>query len=298
MSMSKLSFAFVMLLGGVAQADDLTPVVVYDRERGELSPGTGAPKREYMVNAIKSASPSRLYATLEYGERVECLECIPLLADKLLSSNQAETREIAAWWLRRRAFGFGPILKKMQDAAVKDSSPERRERAVTAIGEFLDPHGADTLVTVARDDAEASVRGAAVRALGRLNTIKGTAALSAAISDSDERVRLAALEEVRHVSFFRDASAVLSAVADDSADVRRTAAQLAGELRLASAVEPLLGVLVTDDSAQVRQAAAIALGRIGGGEAEAALSDAQSVERDEAVQQAITVAKQMKPRVN
>jgi HEAT repeat protein len=135
-----------------------------------------------------------------------------------------------------------------------------------------------------------------VRALGRLNTIKGHGALSTALRDSDASVRLAALQQVRKVSFFRDGAALLQAIADDDVQVRRTAAQLAGELRLPMAIEPLLGVLITDDSAQVRQAAAIALGRIGGGEAETALSDARAVERDEAVLQAITVALQMKPR--
>lgn len=300
-SMRKWSFAFVLLLApapSMVRADELNPVVVYDRERGELSVGTGAPKREYMVNAIRSASPSRLYATLEYGERVECFECIPLLADKLLSSDHAETREIAAWWLRRRSFGFGPIMEKMLDVAAHDADPERRARAAAALGEFLDPHAAATLGKVATEDSEASVRVAGVRALGRLNTLKGHSALSAAMSDSDASVRLAALQQVRKVSFFRDGAAMLQAIADDDVQVRRTAAQLAGELRLSAAVEPLLGVLITDDSAQVRQAAAIALGRIGGGDAETALTDAKGMEQSEAVQQAISVALQMKPRAN
>jgi hypothetical protein len=301
-SMRKLSFAFVLLLApaqSVARADDtLTPVVVFDREKGELSVGTGAPKREYMVNAIKSASPSRLYATLEYGERVECFECIPLLADKLLSSDAADTREIAAWWLRRRSFGFGPIMQKMQDVAKNDSNPVKRERAAAALGEFLDPHASEVLRSVATEDAEASVRVAGLRALGRLNTITGHSAISAALRDQDASVRLAALEQVKRVSFFRDTAALLPSIADDDAQVRRTAAQLAGELRLSAAIEPLLGVLMTDESVQVRQAAAIALGRIGGGEAEAALSDAKSVEKDEGVQQAISVAMKMKPRAN
>lgn len=299
--MRKLGFAFALLLApasSVARADDLTPVVVFDREKGELSVGAGAPKREYMVNAIKSASPSRLYATLEYGERVECFECIPLLADKLLSSNEADTREIAAWWLRRRSFGFGPIMQKMQEVAKSDADAVRRARAAAALGEFLDPHASEVLRSVATEDADASVRVAGLRALGRLNTIKGHSAISAGMSDADASVRLAALEQVRRVTFFRDTAALLETIADDDANVRRTAAQLAGELRLSAAVEPLVGVLMTDDSAQVRQAAAIALGRIGGGEAEAVLSDAKKLEKDEAVQQAISVAMNMKPRAN
>ena len=278
-----------------ALADDsLPPVVVYDREKGELSPGTGAPKRESMVNAIKSASATRLYATLEYGERVECFECIPLLSEKLLKSDDPQVREISAWWLRKRSFGFGPIMAKMTKVVADDSDPERRARAAAALGEFLDPHGAPTLSKVVKDDSEAAVRTAAVRALGRLNVVTGHAALSGAFSDPDAGVRKAALEQVLKVNFFDDETALIGTLADDDAGVRRTAAQLVGELRLASAVEPLLGVLITDDSAQVRQAAAIALGRIGGAEAGAALADAKTLEHDESVLQAIDIARRMK----
>jgi hypothetical protein len=279
---------------GALADDSLTPVVVYDRERGELSPGTGAPKRESMVNAIKSASATRLYATLEYGERVECFECIPLLSEKLLKSDDAQVREISAWWLRRRSFGFGPIMVKMQKVAVEDSDPERRARAAAALGEFLDPHGAPTLSKLVKDDDDAAVRVAGVRALGRLNVVTGHAALSSAFSDPDASVRKAALEQVLKVNFFDDENALIGTLADDDAGVRRTAAQLVGELRLASAVEPLLGVLMTDDSTQVRQAAAIALGRIGGAEASAALADAKPLEQDAAVQNALNIAMRMK----
>jgi HEAT repeat protein len=76
--------------------------------------------------------------------------------------------------------------------------------------------------------------------------------------------------------------------------VRRTAAQLAGELRITNAVEPLLGIIMTDADAQVRQAAVIALGRIGGADASAALADAQSVEKNAAVLDAIAVASKMR----
>ncbi|MEY4581308.1 MAG: hypothetical protein RL701_6011, partial [Pseudomonadota bacterium] len=107
-----------LTVASAAQAeDDLKPVVVFDRERGESSPGTSAPSRQQMLNAIKSSTPTRLYATLEYGERVECFECIPVLTNKILTSDNAEVREIGAWWLRRRSFGFGQVMTKMQDVA-------------------------------------------------------------------------------------------------------------------------------------------------------------------------------------
>jgi hypothetical protein len=62
-------------------------------------------------DAIKSAAasgaPTLVWETLEHGEKIECLDCIPLVAPLLYDAN-AKTREIAAWWLRRRIFGvFG-----------------------------------------------------------------------------------------------------------------------------------------------------------------------------------------------
>ena len=295
MKMRKLGIMSVAwLIASSAWAQDATQAVVYDRARGELSPGTGAPKREHMVNVIKSASPTRLYAELEYGERVECFECVPLLADKLLLSDNAQVREISAWWLRRRSFGFAPILNKMRKVAVQDPDAVRRARAVQALGEFLDAKSQPTLATAATKDSDASVRLAAVRALGRLNAVSGHAALRAAFTDTDAQVRKAALEQVLKVNFFNDRVALLGTLGDDDASVRRTAAQLVGELRVADAVEPLMGLLITDDSAQVRQAAAIALGRIGGSEAAAALVDAKKLEKDEQVQDALQVASRMK----
>jgi HEAT repeat protein len=273
-------------------AEDAPEHVVYDREKGELSPGTGAPSRERMVNAIKSASPTSLYAMLEYGERVECFECIPLLEKKLLTSENAQTREIAAWWLRRRSFGFGPIMVRMKKTAVENADPVQRERALSALGEFLDPHALPTLKQAATADAEVSVRVAAVKALGRLNAAAGNEVLSMALGDADSKVRKAALDQVLKVGFFRDASAILARLDDSDAGVRRASAQIAGELGVKDAIEPLMGLLMTDDSTQVRQAAAIALGKLGG-DGLPALDDAFATEKNESVLGAIDIARRM-----
>jgi hypothetical protein len=281
------------LLPAVAAAGDPKQVVVYDKQRGELSPGTQAPTREVMVNAIKSAPSTTLYAMLEYGERVECFECIPLLADKLLSSGDAQVREISAWWLRQRTFGFGAVIVRMQDVIGSDQDPVRRERAAQALGEFLDPHGLPALAKAATGDTEVSVRSAAVRALGRLNAVSGNDVLSQALSDKDASVRRAALEQVLKVNFFSDSAALLGRLADSDASVRRAAAQIVGELKVTDARDPLMGLLMTDDDARVRQAAAIALGRIGGSDAGAALLDASKFEKDDGVLDAIEIARHM-----
>ena len=276
----------------VVHADD--PVaqraVVYDRVRGELSPGTEAPSSERMVNAIRSAAPTALTAMLEYGERVECMECIPLLERKLLNADDGRVREIAAWWLRRRPFGYGRIATRMRTVLTEDADPERRSRAAEALGEFLDVGGLPALSRAAIEDGTSEVRLSAVRALGRLNARAGQTVLVSAFEDEDALVRRAALDQVLRLNFWQDDEALVARLADEDASVRQRAAQLAGELDVEIAVASLIERLGSDDAPAVRKAAAWALGRIGGADAGTALRDASESERDPGVQDALSVA--------
>ena len=289
----KLSWLVLPLLATSVQADELTFHVVYDRKLGELSVGTSAPTPERMVNAIRSASPTAMTALLEYGERVECMECIPLLEKKLLDSNDSRVREMAAWWLRRRPFGYGRAAVSMRKVVMSDADPTRRARAAEALGEFLDVGGLPMLEHAANADGDAQVRLSAVRALGRLNAQGGHAAVVAAMQDDDGRVRLAALDQVTKLSFFTDHAAIAGALGDEDAQVRRRAAQLSGHVRASDAVAGLIDVLNHDLDGGARQAAAWALGRIGGGEATAALRLAEATESDDGVHDAITIALKM-----
>lgn len=284
----------LLVLAGLplaVHADGATEHVVYDRERGELSPGTQAPGIEAMLGAIDHASPTGLTAMLEYGERVECLECIPKLETKLLSSSSPEVREIAAWWLRRRPFGYARAAVKMRHTLIEDQDAVRRVRAAEALGEFLDAGGVPALERAVRDDESTEVRIAAVRALGRLNAKAGHAALVVALDDEQPEIRRAALDQVLRVAFFDDREAVAAKLTDSSADVRVRAAQIMGELRCELGREALETMLASDDSVPARQAAAWALGRLGG--AHGVLSAAQETETDERVLDAVRVALRM-----
>src|SRR5580704_17059168 len=58
-------------------------------------------------SAALSGAPMLVWEALEHGEKVECLDCIAVVAPLLYDAN-AKNREIAAWWHRRRVFGvFG-----------------------------------------------------------------------------------------------------------------------------------------------------------------------------------------------
>jgi len=289
-------FAFWLAVLAIAphvRADGAPQAVVYDRMRGELSPGTDAPTPERMVSAIRSASPTGLTALLEYGERVECMECIPLLQKKLLESDKPQVREIAAWWLRKRPFGYARAAVRMREVAMQDGDPVRRARAAEALGEFMDVKGLPALEHAAMLDDSADVRLSAVRALGRLNARSGHPTLVAAFEDEDARVRRAALDQVTKLVFFADRDAVAARLADDDVGVRLRAALLVGELRAAAGRDGLLDLLAHDKDANVRKAAAWALGRVGGPGAKTALQDAKTGERDPGVLDAIAVGLQM-----
>ncbi len=219
-------------------------------------------------DAIKSAAvsgaPTLIWETLEHGEKVECLDCISVVAPLLYDGN-AKNREIAAWWLRRRIFGvFGPgevyqqTLQTVQDAT---KSPATRAYAAYALGEFFLVPGADVLAQALATDSEPVVRAAAASALGRLNS-DGNGALGRALGDSDSTVKLAALESASHVNVFSGISSVAGLTTDANADVRRRAIEALEALHATDSVAALAAVAQRDADPRVRGEACHALGTL------------------------------------
>lgn len=262
---------------------------VYDQARGELSPHTQAPSAdslEAMLNS--SAAPSQIAAMLEYGERVECQACIPLLEHRILDDADPTVRELAAWWLRRRPLGFGAIMHDMSTVLANPSETAvHRERAAAAIGEFMDPHGVDLLGAAITTDAEPTVRAAAVRGIARINASTGLRFISMALGDSDPSVQLAAVSVVLRVNFFSDTASVLPLLASSDAALRRHAANVVGALHATDAVPVLTAMVAGDTDRGARQSAAWALGQIGGADALTALTTALGTEHDSLVLDAI-----------
>lgn len=289
--LSKAIFAAAVLAlaAPAAAQDENDSSTIYSRE-GEVSPGTEAPSREALMQVIESGSPERLAALLEYGERLECHECVPLLERQLLENADPLVRRMSAWWLRRRPFGFGAVMRDIRVVLESDPDPVRRARAAEAIGEFMDPHGAAHL-RAALTDAEPMVREAAVRGLGRINSPSGVQGIVTAFSDADASVREAAVGQVLYVNQFRDYDALMGLLADDDADVRRRAALALGTFRVADAAPALSAMLTGDANEMVRQAAAWSLGRIG---EVAALRAQRDVEESARVRDAIDVALAMR----
>jgi len=267
--------------------------VYWDRARGELSEGARAPDQTSMLEAINTGSTTQLFTVLEYGERVECRACVPLLEEKLLTSDDAKVREISAWWLRRRVFASHIVMRHMKNVLATDTDAVRRSRAAEAIGEFMDINGLPALASAVAADVDARVREASVRGIARINAPSGNALIATALGDTDVNVRRAAVSAVLRVNFFRNVDALVPLLADTDATVRLNTARAIGELRVAGAEATLAGLLRGDSDRLVRQAAAWALGRIRTAAAITALTEA-TTETDSLVQDAIDIARVMR----
>jgi hypothetical protein len=240
-------------------------------------------------------APTEIWRALEHGEKVECLACIPVVS-KLLWNDDAKTREISAWWLRRRVFGvFGPgqvysqMVATISDANV---SEKRRAYAADALGEFLSAAGARHVATAAVRDPSPLVRQSAVRALQRLNTVGPGSELSLALGDSDEKVRLAALHASTRVNVFRDVDQIVARLDDSSSAVRTRALEALGALRATDAMVAMIAKLSPANEAvpSVRAAAAAALGEIGDPAARQAVQAAADGDADHFVRDAASIA--------
>ena len=244
-----------------------------------------------LVQAPASAAPTAIWTMLEHGERVECLDCIPYVAQMLYDGN-AKTREISAWWLRRRIFGvFGPgqVYSQVISAVADQSQSEAtRAYAASALGEFLEGAGIAPVATALSTDSAASVRLAAANALIRLNNQGPNAELGAALTDADEGVRLAALNGATHINVFSAVDKVAGLLSDSSAAVRRRAAATLGTMKVSDAVVGLIAVTspANEPDAGVRAAAVWSLGQLADSQARtavlAAVNDSDSSVRDAA----------------
>ena len=252
------------------------------------------PEQIMKFKASSNVAPTQIWKVLEHGEKLECLACVPIVS-KLLYNSNPKTREISAWWLRRRIFGvFGPgevyeqTLNTLADAKETEA---HRLYAANALGEFLSGSGVPALSKAAVGDASALVRKAAVAGLERLNSSGAAGELAQALADADSDVRLAALHAATRINSLTDVASVVGLISDSSSLVRRRAAETLGVMKAADAVAGLIALADRDQEsdAAVRAAAIWALGQIGDPEARDAIVAGQE-DADVSVRSAANVS--------
>jgi HEAT repeat protein len=267
-------------------AEPSTPDRIYtgrSRDYANLSPASlEAVTTSQHIKTVTAGNvaPTEIWRALEHGEKVECLDCIPHVA-KLLYDAHPKTREIGAWWLRRRIFGvFGPgeVYAQVVDTLQNDESELRRAYAAEAVGEFLSFAGVKHVAAALRSDVSPRVRKSAVLALLRLNHQGPQGELRGVLANAaeDEEVVMAALHAVTRINVFTGIDAVVSRIGSPSVRVRKRAAEALGRMRAGDAVIGLIALTSpdTEPDAAVREAAVAALGRIADPAARDAVSKA------------------------
>ena len=215
-------------------------------------------------SAVLSAAPTKIWETLEHGEYIECLDCIPLVAPLLYDAN-AKNREIAAWWLRRRIFGVfgsGEVYEQTLNTLAGDNDPLRRMYAANAVGEFLNGAGVPSVAQALLHDGDPRVRAASASALGRLND-DGAGALGTAMADTDPGVKLASLGAAGRINSFSSLAQVAALTTDQTPEVRRRAIEVLDGLHATDAIAPVAAAAQKDADSRVRAAACHALGVFG-----------------------------------
>jgi hypothetical protein len=289
-----LSAAALVSVSSAADADlrrDGRSSVYGNLKSASLEEVSTSKKMLALIKAPDSAAPTAIWTMLEHGERVECLACVPYVS-KMLYASHPKTREISAWWLRRRIFGvFGKgeaYEQTINTIGNPNASELSRTYAANALGEFLEGAGIAPVSRALVSDTSPKVRLAAANALIRLNNQGPNSELSTALSDEDEGVRLAALNGVTHINVFSNVDRVVGLISDPSALVRRRAAQALGTLRTTDAVVGLIALTAVENEpdAGVRAAAVWALGQIADSQALdavlAAANDSDASVRDAA----------------
>jgi HEAT repeat protein len=224
-------------------------------------------------NAVNTGSVDAIIAELERAEKLICDACTPTVLE-LLDNDRYELREAAAWWIAKRP-ALRVQLVDRSNADLQGNDSRLARNAADVLGTFRHPSAIPALAAAAgRSDLSPEARMAAVRALGTIGHRNANTALTAAMADADASVRLAAATSWLQVRKQQNAGAVVGLVSDADRSVRAKAAGVVGELRDGSGRAALEAALANDSDASVRRNAAWALGRIGDAQSRAALTAA------------------------
>jgi HEAT repeat protein len=216
----------------------------------------GSPQAIQM--AIASGSPDAIKAELERSEFLVCGSCVDLIKP-LVDNSDAEIRQVAAWWLARRAVSREVRVEMLNRLSQPDSTAARN--AADVLGEFHYVSSIPALsAALSNPIYSGEARAAMARALGNINRPTVVAPLTAALGDGNAQVKTGALLALQKIAGLRDGSAIVPLVTDGDAGVRAEAATTLGMFRAQEGTSALVTALQSDSSATVRKRAAWALG--------------------------------------
>jgi HEAT repeats len=227
--------------------------------RGAQAGTGGSPQA--IQQAIAANSVDAIKAELERAEFLVCAACVDLVTP-LVDHPNAQVRQVAAWWLARRA-----VARQVQTSMITRLSQPDSTAALNAadvLGEMRYVSSIPALgAALSNPIFSGAARAEMAQALGTIGRPAGTQYLTAALSDTDAQVRSASLVALRTIRGNRDGSVALPLVSDGDEGVRAQAVTTIGMFRYAGGAGVLTTALASDPSVTVRKKAAWALGEIG-----------------------------------
>jgi hypothetical protein len=227
--------------------------------RGAQAGTGGSPQA--IQQAIAANSVDAIKAELERAEFLVCAACVDLVTP-LVDHPNAQVRQVAAWWLARRA-----VARQVQTSMITRLSQADSTAALNAadvLGEMRYVSSIPALgAALSNPIFSGAARAEMAKALGTIGRPAGTPALTAALTDSDAQVRSASLVALRTIIGNRDGSVALPLVSDGDEGVRAQAVTTIGMFKYAGGASVLTTALASDPSVIVRKKAAWALGEIG-----------------------------------
>jgi len=229
-------------------------------------------------NAIWSGSADAIKAELERAETLVCPACVDLVMP-LIDHQDAGVRQVAAWWLTRRAVRTD--VQNQMIARLGDVDSVKARNAADILGEFQRVDAIGPLGSALQNSTfTAEARAHMAQALGTIGDLRAQPALSQALGSADAQVRAAALEALRSLRGFTSPQLALPLLTDPDESVRVQAIFMVGSSRAGAATSGLVNLLGSDSSANVRKKAAWALGEIGAAAASAAPALQQAAAHD------------------
>jgi HEAT repeat protein len=210
--------------------------------------------------AINSGSPDAIKAELERAEFLVCGVCVDMVRP-LVDSGDAGVRQVAAWWLARRAVSRQVSTDMIARLGQPNSIAARN--AADVLGEFHQQSAIPALSAgLSNPLYTGEARAAMAKALGTINRPAALTPLYAVLGDSNAEVKAGALLALQSMAGVRNGAAVVPLLNDVDAAVRAEAATTLGMFRATVGTEALVSALKSDPSATVRKRAAWALGEM------------------------------------
>jgi HEAT repeat protein len=210
--------------------------------------------------AITSGSVDAIQAELERAEFLVCGACVDLVKPLVDNPNQ-KVRQVAAWWLARRAVARQVRVEMLTRLSQPDSTAARN--AADVLGEFHTVSSIPALgAALSNPIYSGEAREAMAKALGNINRPAAVQPLTEALGSDNAQVRVAALTALQGISGMRDGTAITPLVSDADVGVRAQAATTLGMIRATTGADALVNALRSDPSVSVRKQAAWALGQM------------------------------------